>query len=62
MKRKVYIIPKETEIIDLYVKELDQVDIYYLGTIEEYLQTIKTGNIEDVPCIKCKDGLHIQKL
>ena len=57
-----YSISNKTKVIKLNVKQLDKAEVYYLGTIEEYLETIKIGNITEVPCIHCKDGLHIQKL
>lgn len=57
-----YTISNKTKVIKLNVKQLDKAEVYYLGTIEEYLETIKIGNITKVPCIHCKDGLHIQKL
>lgn len=57
-----YTISNKTKVIKLNVKQLDKAEVYYLGTIEEYLETIKIGNITEVPCIHCKDDLHIQKL
>ena len=54
-----YTISNKTKVIKLNVKQLDKAEVYYLGTIKEYLEI---GNITEVPCIHCKDGLHIQKL